>query len=71
MNPTVINLFKRAVAWLSRNRVARANALELAAASIRNNADRLEREGKASRAKAARGRADLLETRARQFREAR
>ena len=58
-------LFSRIFAWLRRNPSARADALELAAASL------LERAASASTARAARmhWRASLYRDRARQLRE--
>lgn len=62
-------LLRRAVAWLSRNPDARADALELAVQVFRNNAARAESEGEVRKARRKRNRANILELRAQQLRE--
>lgn len=60
---------RRLGAWLSRNQAARADALELAVAAIRQSADQAEREGEVKKARRKRNRANILELRAQQLRE--
>jgi hypothetical protein len=68
--PGPARIFLRRIgAWLSQNRTARADALELAVAAIRKSADDAEREGEVKKARRKRNRATLLELRAQQLRE--
>lgn len=62
------NFLHRAVAWLTRNPEARANALALAAVATRARAAERERQGRDSAARRLRERADLFDARAQQLR---
>lgn len=62
-------LLRRAVAWLSRNPAARADALDLTVEWIRGRAAEAQRSGELKKANRRRNRATILEVRARQLRE--
>lgn len=63
-------LLRRALAWLRRNPTARAEALELAAASARARSAECDRQRRPSAARRLRERAAVFETRAAQLRKA-
>ncbi len=67
MESKIITALRRAVAWLRRNPKARADALELSAASLRLRADKREPKNKRAAIR-LRHRASQLEMRARQLR---
>ncbi|MBL9102183.1 MAG: hypothetical protein JNL82_14560 [Myxococcales bacterium] len=62
-------LLTRAAAWWRAHRLARAEALELAAAKLQQRADQHSRDGEVLRALRSRERAAILNRRAAQLRE--
>lgn len=65
---SLTSFLHRAVAWLTRNPEARADALALAAIAARARASERERQGRPDAARRLRARADIFDARARQLR---